>query len=122
MPCLIVTTRFNPPAIRLMGTTLREETIHRLDSKLFTTTTTSHSPKQEPPKFEYVNNPPHWVMEMPKMYCDQVARSALLLTIIEVLEAEDWKLKASHAIQHASQQWKSTDAGMDTCRMFFFRT
>eukprot|EP01012_Entosiphon_sulcatum_P002792 TRINITY_DN10676_c0_g1_i1.p1 TRINITY_DN10676_c0_g1~~TRINITY_DN10676_c0_g1_i1.p1 ORF type:complete len:123 (-),score=14.99 TRINITY_DN10676_c0_g1_i1:96-464(-) len=121
MPNLIVTARFNPPSIRIMGTALREETVHRLDQRIFTVTTTSHSPKQDPPKFQFQTSPPHWVMDIEKHYCDHLGRSMILLTIIEALEAEDWKMRASHAITHNSHVWKSADAGMDTVRMFFYR-
>eukprot|EP00998_Keelungia_sp_KM082_P001073 NODE_11262_length_466_cov_113.318584_g11239_i0.p2 GENE.NODE_11262_length_466_cov_113.318584_g11239_i0~~NODE_11262_length_466_cov_113.318584_g11239_i0.p2 ORF type:complete len:123 (+),score=21.73 NODE_11262_length_466_cov_113.318584_g11239_i0:70-438(+) len=121
MPNLIVAVRFNPPSVRLMGTTLREETIQKLDSKLFSVTTTAHSPKQEPPKFEYVPNPPHWKMDVHKQYCDHLGRSMILLTIVEALEAEDWRMRGSHAITHNTFTWKSADAGMDTVRLFFNR-
>lgn len=80
MPFLIAVLRFNSPS---------------MDSKIYTAITTSHSPKQEPPKFEFVSNPPHWAMEMPKMYCDQTGRSLVMLTVIEALETEDWRLKVS---------------------------
>eukprot|EP01006_Ploeotia_vitrea_P017704 TRINITY_DN48942_c0_g1_i2.p1 TRINITY_DN48942_c0_g1~~TRINITY_DN48942_c0_g1_i2.p1 ORF type:complete len:123 (-),score=22.09 TRINITY_DN48942_c0_g1_i2:164-532(-) len=121
MPNLIVVLRCNPPSVRLMGTTLREETIKKLDDKIFTVTTTSHSPKQEPPKFQYQATPPHWCMDVQKQYCDHLGRSMILLCLIEALEAEDWKLKGSHSVTHNSFIWKSADAGMDTTRLFFYR-
>eukprot|EP00995_Heteronema_vittatum_P008983 NODE_4264_length_595_cov_47.902930_g3083_i0.p1 GENE.NODE_4264_length_595_cov_47.902930_g3083_i0~~NODE_4264_length_595_cov_47.902930_g3083_i0.p1 ORF type:complete len:60 (+),score=15.15 NODE_4264_length_595_cov_47.902930_g3083_i0:63-242(+) len=59
MPNLIVNCKFNPPEVRLMGTTLREATINKLDALLDTKTTTSRSPAQENVNFVYVTNPPH---------------------------------------------------------------
>eukprot|EP00999_Lentomonas_sp_LEN2_P001473 NODE_2517_length_551_cov_161.669811_g2467_i0.p1 GENE.NODE_2517_length_551_cov_161.669811_g2467_i0~~NODE_2517_length_551_cov_161.669811_g2467_i0.p1 ORF type:complete len:123 (+),score=29.76 NODE_2517_length_551_cov_161.669811_g2467_i0:84-452(+) len=121
MPNLICVIRFNPPVVKLMGTTLREETVQALNAKLSTVTTTSRSPKQEPPQFDFVDNPPHWTMQVQQQYCDHLGRSMMLLTCIEALEAEDWKMKASHAITHNSHRWGSKDAGMDTVRIFFTR-
>jgi hypothetical protein len=58
---------------------------------------------------------------MLKQNSDQISRSYIMLTVIEALEAEDWKLKAAHGITHNSHVWQSTDAGMDTTRLFFHR-
>eukprot|EP00667_Euglena_gracilis_P026436 EG_transcript_31845 len=121
MPNLCVATRFNPPVICLMGATLREETVRRIEALVPKMTSTSYSPKQEPPKFEYIANPPHWRLELTNQHSDHTSRSFIMLSIIESLEAEDWKLKAAHGITHNSHVWQSTDAGMDTTRLFFHR-
>eukprot|EP00994_Dinema_validum_P004491 NODE_2545_length_678_cov_96.801272_g2085_i0.p1 GENE.NODE_2545_length_678_cov_96.801272_g2085_i0~~NODE_2545_length_678_cov_96.801272_g2085_i0.p1 ORF type:complete len:142 (-),score=56.85 NODE_2545_length_678_cov_96.801272_g2085_i0:252-620(-) len=121
MPVLVAHFRFNPPVLNLMGTTLREETIHKLDSKMFSVTTTSHSPKQDPPKFAFINTPPHWQMTMPKFYCDHLGRSSMFLAVVEAMEAEDWMMVAAHGFEHRYECWKSVDAGMDGCRIFFCR-
>eukprot|EP00668_Euglena_longa_P045043 GGOE01060638.1.p1 GENE.GGOE01060638.1~~GGOE01060638.1.p1 ORF type:complete len:138 (-),score=11.97 GGOE01060638.1:155-535(-) len=125
MPNLVVSCRFNPPVIHVLygggGAGLREETIHRLDRTMFQTTTTSMSPKQEPPKFEYVSSPPHWVCKLENQYCDHIGRSNLFLSLIEALESEDWVLQASHACTHNYSNTKSVDTGMDTTRLFFHR-
>lgn len=121
---LICVCRFNPPEIRLIGTTLREETIKKLDEKIPNVTTTSHSPKQPPPVFEQVQSSSgghHWKVNISGQYCDHAGRSMIMLTLIEALEAEDWKMKAAHAVTHSYSQWKSVDAGMDTHRLFFHR-
>ena len=60
MPNLVVSAKFNPPTICLMGTTLREETVKKIDAALPRATTTSMSPKQDPPQCCHVSNPPHW--------------------------------------------------------------
>jgi|EP00670_Eutreptiella_braarudii_P006247 hypothetical protein len=124
MPHLVVTCTFNPPKINLMtggGANLRENTIQRLNQVLPQCTTTSMSPKQVPPQLEYKSNPPHWHVEMGTQNCDHIARSNIYLTIIESLEAEDWVMRAAHAMSHNSHSTKSTDAGMDTTRLFFYR-
>eukprot|EP00993_Chasmostoma_nieuportense_P005930 NODE_6545_length_524_cov_12.869018_g6380_i0.p1 GENE.NODE_6545_length_524_cov_12.869018_g6380_i0~~NODE_6545_length_524_cov_12.869018_g6380_i0.p1 ORF type:complete len:144 (+),score=45.40 NODE_6545_length_524_cov_12.869018_g6380_i0:65-433(+) len=121
MPNLVAVLTFNPPQVRLMGTTLREQTIKELDSRLDKMPTTSVSPKQQPPNFEYVPNPPHWCYSIDQHYCDHMGRSNFMLTVVEALEAEDWRMKGTHAVSHNSHIWKSADAGKDTTRMFFTR-
>lgn len=114
MPNLIVSCTFNPPVIKIMGTTLREETIHRLEQALPNMTTTAHSSQKEPPKFVMIPNPSHWTINLSTQYCDQLGRSVLFLAIIETLDAEDWKLKGTNTIVHP-------DSGKDTTKFFFYR-
>jgi hypothetical protein len=114
MPNLIVNATFNPPSIKLMGTTLREETIHKLEQRLPTATTTAQSGQREPPKFVLLNNPNHWHIDVGQHYCDQLGRSLIFLAIIETLEGEDWKLKGSNTVTHP-------DTGKDTTKFFFYR-
>uniref|UniRef100_A0A7S4CSA1 Uncharacterized protein n=1 Tax=Eutreptiella gymnastica TaxID=73025 RepID=A0A7S4CSA1_9EUGL len=125
MPHCVVVCRFNPPQINLItgaGHSLREQTIQRLNSVLPQVTTTSMSPKQAPPQFEFRSNPqPHWHLQMDNQNCDHIARSNFFLAMIESLEAEDWTLRASHAMNHNYHTTKSTDSGMDTTRLFFYR-
>jgi hypothetical protein len=114
MPNLIVTCTFNPPVVKLMGSTLREDTVHKLESRLPTVTSTAQSPAKEPPKFVFHKDPAHWAIELGQQYCDHLGRSMIYLTIIEALEAEDWKLRASNCMTHY-------DTGRDTSKFFFQR-
>lgn len=114
MPNLIVNCTFNPPVIKLMGTTLREETIRKLEQRLPQVTTTSQSSQREPPKFVLLNHPTHWHIDLGQHFCDQLGRSLIFLAIIETLEAEDWKLKGTNTVTHP-------DNGKDTSKFFFFR-
>jgi len=114
MPNLIVNISFNPPVIKMMGSTLREETIHKLEQRLPTVTTTSASTQRDPPKFVLMNNPTHWHIDIGQHFCDQLGRSLIFLCVIETLEGEDWKLKGSNTITHP-------DSGKDTTKFFFYR-
>eukprot|EP00906_Rhabdomonas_costata_P035467 RCo049827 len=114
MPYLIASCTFNPPMVRIMGSTLKEETISKLNQKLFQVTTTAATPKKDPPRMQRKENPLHWVITLDGQYCDQLGRSMIFLTVVEALEGEDWKLKASNAIVHA-------DSGMDSSNFIFFR-
>lgn len=114
MPNLIVSCTFNPPTVTLLGTTLREETVHKLEQRLPTVTTTSLSSQREPPKFTLKDHPSHWHIDLGQHYCDQLGRSLIFLCLIETLEAEDWKLKGTNTITHP-------DTGKDTTKFFFFR-
>jgi hypothetical protein len=114
MPNLIVNVTFNPPTIKLMGSTLREETIHKLEQRLPTATTTSPSTQHEPPKFVLKEHPTHWHMDVSQQYCDQLGRSLIFLQVIETLEAEDWKLKGTNTVTHP-------ETNKDTTKFFFYR-
>jgi hypothetical protein len=114
MPNLIVNVTFNPPVIKMMGTTLREETVTKLEQLLPGVTTTSLSSQREPPKFQLMNSPQHWHMDLGQHYCDQLGRSLIFLCLIEALESEDWMLKGTNTVTHP-------DNGKDTTKFFFFR-
>ena len=114
MPNLIVNVTFNPPVVKLMGTTLREETVHKLETILPQVTTTAVSRQRDLPKFQLLSNPTHWTIDLGQHYCDQLGRSLIFLAIIEALEAEDWNLKGSNTVTHP-------DNGKDTTKFFFFR-
>ena len=114
MPNLIVTCTFNPPVVKLMGSTLREETIHKLEQRLPTVTSTSMGSQRDPPKFVFVKDPAHWSIEIGQQFCDHLGRSMIYLSIIECLEAEDWKLRATNCMSHY-------DTGKDTSKFFFQR-
>ena len=114
MPNLIVTCTFNPPQIKLMGSTLREETIHKLEQRLPTVTSTASSPGKEAPKFVFHKEPAHWSIDIGQQFCDHLGRSMIYLVVIESLEAEDWKLRATNCMQHH-------DTGKDTSKFFFQR-
>eukprot|EP00992_Anisonema_acinus_P004576 TRINITY_DN16024_c0_g1_i1.p1 TRINITY_DN16024_c0_g1~~TRINITY_DN16024_c0_g1_i1.p1 ORF type:complete len:123 (-),score=39.14 TRINITY_DN16024_c0_g1_i1:46-384(-) len=112
MPNLIVSLTFNPPVIRIMGATLRDETIRKLDAKLFQVTTTA--PKKDPPKFERVDAPAHWVVTLDGQYCDHLGQSMMFISMIECLETEDWKLKGSNASDNANE-------GLEITKLFFVK-
>ena len=114
MPNLIVTATFNPPQIKLMGSTLREETIHKLEQRLPAVTSTASSPGKEPPKFVFHKEPAHWSIDIGQQFCDHLGRSMIYLTVIESLEAEDWKLKGTNCINQV-------DTGRDTTKFIFHR-
>jgi len=114
MPNLIVNITFNPPVIKLMGSTLREETVQKLQSRLPAVTTTSAAQRKESPKFELRQNPSHWHLEIEQQYCDQLGRSLIFLSIIESLESEDWKLKGTNSVSHPENN-------KDTTKLFFVR-
>ena len=114
MPNLVVSVTFNPPRIRCVGATLREETIKKLEMILPKVTTTAATQNKEPPKFTFVKEPPHWAMEIGQQFCDHLGRSLIYMAIIETLEAEDWQLRASNSMVHY-------DNGQDTNKFFFNR-
>ena len=114
MPNLVVTVTFNPPCIKLIGATLREETIKKLEAILPKVTTTAVTTGKEPPKFSFVKEPPHWHMEISQQFCDHLGRSLVYMAVIETLEAEDWTLRGSNSMVHY-------DTGKDTNKFFFNR-
>eukprot|EP00667_Euglena_gracilis_P026017 EG_transcript_30979 len=114
MPNLIVSCAFNPPVLIIMGHTLREETIRRLDARLTQMTTTFPSSKAETAKFELRSDPPHWYSTLDGQYCDQLGRSLVFMTIIEALEAEGWKLRASNTVS-------DEELVLDISKLFFFK-
>ncbi|CUG88896.1 Hypothetical protein, putative [Bodo saltans] len=114
MPNLVVNVTFNPPVVKLMGATLREETIHKLEQVLPNVTTTHVSHNKEAPKFQLLQNPSHWHADLGQHYCDQLGRSLIFLALIETLEGEDWKLKGTNTVTHP-------DNGKDSTKFFFFR-
>lgn len=114
MPNLVVNVTFNPPVMKLMGATLREETIQKLEQRLPSATTTHPSDQKEPPKFVLKENPNHWHIDLGQHYCDHLGRSVIFLTMIDTLETEDWKLKGTNTVTHP-------DTGKDSTKFFFYR-
>jgi len=114
MPNLIVNASFNPPVLKLMGSTLREETIHKLEQRLPVATTTSQSGQRDAPKFQLLQNPTHWHIDLGQHYCDQLGRSLIFMAVMEVLDSEEWKLKGTNTVTHP-------DSGKDTTKFFFYR-
>jgi hypothetical protein len=114
MPNLVVSVTFNPPVVTLLGATLREETVHKLEQRLPAGTSTAPTPGKEPPKFVFHKDPDFWQIDLGQQYCDHLGRANIYLAIIEALEAEDWKLRASNAMTHY-------DNGKDTNKFFFSR-
>eukprot|EP00164_Ancoracysta_twista_P023329 GFYU01043588.1.p1 GENE.GFYU01043588.1~~GFYU01043588.1.p1 ORF type:complete len:127 (+),score=41.75 GFYU01043588.1:31-381(+) len=115
MPNLVANVTFNPPVLKIMGTTLREETVQKLQQRLPTVTTTSASTiRRAPPTFELKKDPEHWTIDLGQHYCDQLGRSLIFMCLIETLEGEDWKLKGTNTVTHH-------DSGKDTTKFFFYR-
>lgn len=115
MPNLIVSIFLIPhPVVTLMGSTLREATIDKLDKSLWQMSTNVSAPRRDPPKFEFRAEPDHWKMVLPAQFCDPLGQCTMSLSLIEALETEDWKLKASCACLHA-------DSGGSVTKFFFHR-
>eukprot|EP00672_Neobodo_designis_P023531 CAMPEP_0174831326 /NCGR_PEP_ID=MMETSP1114-20130205/3023_1 /TAXON_ID=312471 /ORGANISM="Neobodo designis, Strain CCAP 1951/1" /LENGTH=115 /DNA_ID=CAMNT_0016065147 /DNA_START=52 /DNA_END=399 /DNA_ORIENTATION=+ len=114
MPNLVVNVTFNPPVVKMMGTTLREETVHKLEQILPQVTTTSLTHQRAAPKFQLNSNPTHWHIDLGQHYCDQLGRSLIFLALIEALEGEDWNLKGTNTVVHPEN-------GKDTTKFFFYR-
>ena len=115
MPHLIVSVSANPPKVKLMGTTIRDETIQRLEAILPDTTTTAvANANRDPPKFNLMPNPPHWHMDLGQHYVDHLGRSHIFLKLIESLAGEDWRLKGTNTVINM-------DNGQDVTKFFFFR-
>ncbi|KEG14882.1 hypothetical protein DQ04_00271160 [Trypanosoma grayi] len=114
MPNLCVSATFNPPVISLLGATLREETVKKMEQRIPTVMSTSASPSKEPIKFLFHANPDHWRMELSQHFCDDLHKSAVFLVIIESLEAEGWGLRTSNSI-------RNSDSGKETTKLFFAR-
>jgi hypothetical protein len=100
--------------VKLMGVTLREETVTKIERALFDMTHGVVNSKKPIPKFKTEQNPDHWVLALEGHYCDHLGRSMMFLTIIEALEAEDWKLKGSNSILHP-------ESGKEINKFFFVR-
>ena len=114
MPNLVVSCTFNPPVIKVMGSTLRDETVTKLEQKLPTVTSTAANPGKEAPKFVFEKDQGVWRIDLGQQFCDHLGRSLIYLALIEVLENEDWKLRASNCMSHY-------DTGKDTSKFFFWR-
>eukprot|EP00667_Euglena_gracilis_P033295 EG_transcript_53697 len=106
---LIVNLTFNPPEIVILGN-VRKETLDRLVEKLqlyLPQASTSAPGQRTALEFTYIDTPPHWHALLPTAYCnEELGQSAFMLIVIDALESgseaggNDWKLKASDAINH----------------------
>lgn len=114
MPNLCVSCTFNPPTITLLGSTLREDTIRSLEKRLPLTTSTALTPGKETPHFAFASNPDHWRMELQQHFCSEVHKSSMYLAIIQSLEEEGWRVRASNSVVNPAN-------GKETCKMFFTR-
>eukprot|EP00744_Colponema_vietnamica_P000954 GILI01001654.1.p1 GENE.GILI01001654.1~~GILI01001654.1.p1 ORF type:complete len:116 (+),score=40.12 GILI01001654.1:73-420(+) len=114
MPNLVAVVTFNPPVVKLMGSTLREETVQKLQQRLPTSTSTQLSSRRAAPTFELKKDPEHWSIDLGQSFCDQLGRSLIFMDLIEILEAEEWKLKGTNCVVHP-------DSGKDTTKFFFYR-
>ena len=114
MPNLCASVTFNPPVVTLIGSTLREETIQKLEQRLPGATSTTASQSKEPPKFVYHKDPDFWRIDLGQQFCDHLGRSAIYLALIECLASEDWKLRATNSMMQY-------DNGKDTNKFFFAR-
>lgn len=112
MPNLCVSCTYNPPTITVMGATLREDTVRSLESQIPHATTTAMNPGKEPAKFAFLPNPDHWRMELQQHFCDELHKSAMFLSIIQALEQEGWRIRASNSVAADNKE---------TTKMFFTR-
>ncbi|KAG5472504.1 hypothetical protein LSCM1_03905 [Leishmania martiniquensis] len=114
MPNLCVSCTFNPPIITLLGSTLREDTVRAMEAQIPLATSTAMNPSKDPPKFIFLSNPDHWRMEMYQHFCDELHKSSIFLVIIESLEEEGWRLRASNCIMKKNRDGETT-------KLFFTR-
>ncbi|CAM40432.1 conserved hypothetical protein [Leishmania braziliensis MHOM/BR/75/M2904] len=114
MPNLCVSCTFNPPTITLLGSTIREDTVRAMETQIPLATSTAVNPSKDPAKFIFLSNPDHWRMELHQHFCDELHKSSVFLVIIQSLEQEGWRLRASNSVQN-------TENDTDTAKLFFVR-
>lgn len=112
MPNICVSCSYNPPSITILGATLREDTVRSLESQIPQSTSTAMNPGKEPSKFVFIANPDHWRMELQQHFCDELHKSAMFLSIIQALEQEGWRIRASNSVSSDTKE---------TTKMFFTR-
>eukprot|EP00667_Euglena_gracilis_P027947 EG_transcript_35106 len=114
MPSVICIATFNPPVIKFLGASIKDSTLEKVQKALYDMTNGVVNRRKVPPKFEQRPNPEHWQLSLDGHYCDHLTRSMMFLTIVEALEAEDWKLKGSNCVA-------LKDKGCDSTKFFFMR-
>ncbi|KAG5498785.1 hypothetical protein JKF63_03074 [Porcisia hertigi] len=114
MPNLCVSCAFNPPVITMLGSTIREDTIRALESRIPLATSTAVNPGKESPKFIFLSNPDHWRVELHQHFCDELHKSAMFFVIIQALEEEGWRLRASSSVPNENHTGEVT-------KLFFSR-
>lgn len=85
-----------------------------MESKIPATTLTAVNPSKEPPKFAFLTNPDHWRMELMQHFCDELHKSYMFLTIVQCLEQEGWRLRASNSVMDIPKD-------RETSKLFFTR-
>eukprot|EP00758_Cryptobia_borreli_P005062 Tbor_TRINITY_DN4719_c0_g1::TRINITY_DN4719_c0_g1_i1::g.16916::m.16916 len=117
---LIVNFHFNYPIIRIIGP-IREQTIEKLNEILPHRTTSLRSNRSGNPKFEFVQNPAHWVVRLDNQFCDQVGMSSLFLAVLDALEEEGgWKLATTQGVTMADSESLQQDF-YEAYKFFFVR-
>lgn len=92
---LVINMSFNPPTIDVLGP-IKESTVDRLNEVIPTSTTSTRSIRNEPPKFEYLANPDHWHIKLDGQFCDTDGVSRMIVLLLDALEEEgDWTLVSS---------------------------
>ncbi|CBZ28965.1 conserved hypothetical protein [Leishmania mexicana MHOM/GT/2001/U1103] len=114
MPNLCVSCTFNPPSITLLGSTIREDTVRAMEAQLPLATSTAVNPSKDPVKFIFLSNPDHWRMDLNQHFCDELHKSSIFLVILQSLEEEGWRLRASNNVSR-----KENDG--ETVKLFFTR-
>ncbi|KAL7696642.1 hypothetical protein N2W54_006250 [Lotmaria passim] len=114
MPNLCVSCTFNPPTITLLGSTIREDTVRAMEAQIPLATSTAVNPSKDPAKFVFLSDPDHWRMELQQHFCDELHKSSIFMAIIQALEEEGWRLRASNSVTH-------TESDRDTTKLFFVR-
>ena len=87
-PALVVNFSFNPPVISIAGPVL-ESTVAKLSDQLPKLTTNSVRGRRDPPTFAHVATPqPHWLMELPSLFSDELSQLTMILAVLDCLEDE----------------------------------
>lgn len=115
MPNLCVSCTFNPPVITILGAAIRDDTIRSLETRLPLVTSTAFNSNKESVKFAFLNHPDHLCLELQQHFCDDIHKSSMYLAIIQSLEEEGWRLRASNSTT-------SPVNDKETCKMFFNRS
>ena len=98
-PALVVNLSFNPPVVSLSGP-VAESTVAKLGEQLPRLTTNSVRGRRSPPTFQFKTEPhPHWVLEMPTLFSDELSQMAIFVAVLDVLEDEGgWSMRDCHAV------------------------
>lgn len=85
-----------------------------MEAQIPLATSTAVNPSKDPAKFVFLSDPDHWRMELQQHFCDELHKSSIFMAIIQALEEEGWRLRASNSVTH-------TESDRDTTKLFFVR-
>lgn len=98
-PALVVNFSFNPPVVSIVGPIL-ESTVGKLSDHIPQLSTVSPHGRKQTPEFEFREGPgaPHWVLEMPTLFANEVSQLSIMLAVLDCLEDEGgWGMHDTHA-------------------------